>query len=109
MVSLTNKYLIMKKHTLKFVVLFAIISSLAFDASAQFVVKIRPTAPVIVRPVAPTPRHVWIDGDWVWRGNNYQYVNGYWASPVAVGAAWVPGHWKSTRRGWIWKKGHWRR
>jgi hypothetical protein len=78
-------------------------------ADAQFVVKIRPSAPVIVRAGSPSPRHIWVDGEWVWRGGGYQYVNGYWVVPAGRGTAWVPGHWKQTRRGWVWKPGHWRR
>jgi hypothetical protein len=78
-------------------------------ANAQFIVKIRPVAPVVVRTVAPSSRHIWVDGEWVWRNGGYQYVNGYWAAAPMSGAVWVPGHWKQTRRGWMWKPGHWRR
>lgn len=77
-------------------------------ANAQFVVKVRPVAPRIVRVVAPGPRYVWIDEDWGWRGNGYVYNGGRWAAPPAGFVRWVPGHWKDSRRhGWIWKPGHW--
>ena len=72
-------------------------------------VKIRPTETVVVnRPPAPSPRHVWIEGDWVWRGGVYVHEPGRWVIPDR-GAVWIPGHWRSTRRGWYWIPGHWRR
>lgn len=80
----------------------------AGDSLAQVVIRVRPTAPVIVRPVAPSARHIWIDGNWVWRGSNYVWVDGYWAEP-RMGHRWVPGHWKHRRGGWFWVPGHWRR
>jgi hypothetical protein len=78
------------------------------DSSAQVIIRVRPAPPVIVRPVAPSARHIWIDGNWVWRGNNYVWVDGYWAEP-RPGFRWVPGHWKHRRGGWFWVPGHWRR
>lgn len=98
----------MKRSLLNFFVLMLFCFAVT-SANAQFIVKIRPTAPAVVRTMAPSPRHIWIDGEWIWRGNGYQYVNGYWAAPPMSGAVWVPGHWKQSRRGWIWKPGHWRR
>lgn len=35
------------------------------------VVKVHPEAPVNVRPAAPCPGYVWVDGDWVWQKNHY--------------------------------------
>lgn len=98
----------MKISFLKQVLLLAVIVTLSSVASAQVFVQVRPVAPVIIRSVAPSPRHIWVDGDWVWRGGSYQYVNGYWMLPPAR-SGWVPGHWKQTRRGWVWKRGHWRK
>ncbi len=99
----------MKKSLLRLIVLFVIAISTSFVANAQFTVTIRPTAPVIVRPFAPSARHLWVDGEWMWRGGRYQYVNGYWTMPPRYNTVWIPGHWKNSRRGWIWKQGHWRR
>lgn len=90
--------------------MIAIAISFSTAADAQFVVKIRPEIPVIaVRPMAPSPRHVWVDGEWAWRNGRYEYVNGYWVEPPIRGNRWIPGHWKNTRRGWNWIPGHWRR
>ena len=98
----------MKKSVLKLLILVAVVSTFSATAGAQVFIKIRPMAPVIVRPLAPSPRHIWVEGDWVWRGGGYQYKNGYWAVPARRGAIWVPGHWKQKRRGWVWKPGRWR-
>jgi len=83
----------------------------AVQASAQIVVRVRPPRPHIVvtsRPVAPSPRHVWIDEDWEPNGAEYRWHGGYWAEPPRPRAMWVPGHWRHAHRGYIWIGGHWR-
>ena len=103
----------MKKNFVKSCFVFFVSMLVHFSSQAQFVVKVRPAAPVVVRarPLAPGPRYVWVDGDYVWRGNQYVYNEGRWALPAYGGARWVPGHWKFNRRrgGWFWVGGHWRR
>lgn len=99
----------MKKYLLKCIMLIALAISFS-AADAQFFIKIRPMAPVIrVRPLAPSPRHVWVSGEYVWRGNEYVYTDGYWAEPPFPGRRWIEGHWKNGRRGWVWVPGHWKR
>jgi hypothetical protein len=66
-----------------------------------------PPAAVIVRPAAPRPDYVWIDGEWDWRGSRYVYRQGYWAPP-RHGYVWISGHWARRGNGWEWQKGHWR-
>lgn len=78
-------------------------------ASAQVYVTVRPTYAPVVRPVAPGPRHVWIDEDWEYRGGRYVAVGGHWVAPPHPGWIWVPGRWVHYRRGWQWRPGHWRR
>jgi hypothetical protein len=100
----------MKNNISKFILILVASVSFSAAADAQFVVKIRPMAPVIrVRPFAPSPRHVWVAGEYAWRGGQYVYTDGYWAVPPAPGRVWIEGHWKMTRRGWVWKPGHWAR
>ncbi len=101
----------MKKILIKTCLLIFIILSATTFAEAQFVVKVRPTIVVKARPAAPARDYAWIDGDWVWQGNNYIYKEGYWARPSFRGARWIPGHWKFHRRrgGWFWVPGHWNR
>ncbi|MBK7433642.1 MAG: YXWGXW repeat-containing protein [Chitinophagaceae bacterium] len=100
----------MKKSLMpRFVLLFLISLSLSIFAEAQFVVKVRPGAPrVRVRPAMPSPRHIWVGGEYVWRGGQYVYTDGYWATPPRSGYRWVEGRWKHNRRGWVWVPGHWR-
>jgi hypothetical protein len=74
---------------------------------SQVVVSSRPEPPVYVRPVAPRPGWVWIDGDWTWRGGHYVYRQGYWAAPRGA-RTWQQGNWERRGNGWYWRKGHWR-
>ncbi len=74
-------------------------------------VKVRPNAPnvVVVRPACPGPKHIWIDGDWVWspQVNQYVYEQGKWIMPNN-NVVWVAGHWKNNKHGWHWVNGHWK-
>lgn len=72
----------------------------------RFYVRVRPVAPVVVRPVAPRPTAIWIEPEWVWQGGRYVYVNGYWTEP-RVGYRYVPGYWRRSRRGEVWVPGVW--
>ena len=91
-----------------FILAIALVSS-AYSSSAQIVVRVRPDRPHYERPVAPGPRHVWIDEDWTPRGNTYVFNGGRWAEPPHERAHWVPGHWKETPNGYVWREGHWSR
>ncbi len=91
-------------------ILSLLVMAFSFSASAQSIyVKVRPAVPVVVRPVAPSPRHVWITEEWEPRGGSYVFVGGRWAVPPHPGWVWIPGHWRRTRHGDIWIRGHWRR
>jgi len=78
-------------------------------ASAQVYVTVRPTYAPVVRPVAPSPAHVWVEEDWAYRGGHYVAVGGHWVAPPRRGMVWIPGRWVQSRRGWHWIPGHWRR
>lgn len=94
----------------KIISLSVIAFFIGFTATAQFVIRVRPAAPVVrVRSACPSPKHVWVGGNYNWRGGQYVYTDGYWAIPPANGRIWVDGHWKQKRRGWVWVPGHWRR
>jgi hypothetical protein len=97
----------MKKHLAKIAILSGIIMALAFGASAQVYVTVRPTPPVIVRPIAPGPNHVWIGEEWEARNGVYVHTGGHWALPPHPGQIWIGGHW-AHRHGWYWVPGHWR-
>ena len=99
----------MKKYANRILMLFALLMLFSFDASSQIVVKVRPNAPVIrARPLAPSPRHIWIDGGWSYRGRGYVWTDGYWVVP-RHGMVWIAGSWRHRRGGWEWVPGHWRR
>jgi hypothetical protein len=99
----------MKSKFLKFLVLFAIIFTASFSATAQIYVKIRPVIPITVRPAQPSRDQVWIDEEWEPRGGNYEYSGGHWATPPHRGYYRRPGHWRRSNRGQIWIQGSWGR
>jgi len=84
----------------------------AFTSSAQIVVTVRPVEPkvVVVRPAAPGPRFVWIEGSWRWDKaiRQYVWVEGHWIK-LRRGREWVDGHWIEAPGGWKWIPGHWKR
>jgi len=45
-----------------------------------------------VRPVAPGPGYVWLDGYWYAVGGHYKWHAGYWTRPPYEGARWVGPH-----------------
>ncbi|MBS1524351.1 MAG: YXWGXW repeat-containing protein [Bacteroidetes bacterium] len=59
-------------------------------------------------PPAPSPRHVWVEGEWVPGGGTYVYRPGYWVLPPRPHAIWTRGHWRHRPHGWVWIPGHWR-
>ena len=104
-----QKIIIMKKLLAGLFVFAFLNIGTGFSAGAQTIyVKIRPTAPVVVRPVAPGPHHVWIAEEWRPSGGGYVYSGGYWAAPPKPGWVWVPGHWKRHHNGDYWVAGRWR-
>jgi len=100
----------MKKTIVKGLLMFFLATGIAQASHAQRIyVKVRPVAPVVVRTVAPSPRHVWVEGEWVWVNNAYTWHAGYWAEPPHPREVWVAGHWRRAYGGWNWVPGHWRR
>lgn len=78
-------------------------------AQAQVYVRIGPPPPVVERrPIAPGPRHVWVDGYYRWDGGRYVWAPGYWVRPPRPHARWVAGRWVHRHGGWLWMEGHWR-
>ncbi|NOU37267.1 MAG: hypothetical protein HOO89_01030 [Ferruginibacter sp.] len=94
------------KNKIALIVLFALVSIQVVNA--QFLIKIKPTAPRVIRVIAPSRQHVWVDEDWIWQNNTYISRGGYWAAPPHHNSIWKQGHWKNARRGWIWIPGHWK-
>lgn len=82
----------------------------AAKSNAQSIyIGVRPAEPArIAPPPAPSPNHVWVEGEWEARGGRYVYKPGYWVLPPRPHARWVRGHWRHYRGGWAWIPGHWR-
>lgn len=102
----------MKRRIVQFAFLAILLiaaGSVSNSASAQVYVSVRPEWHAVVRPVAPSAAHVWIDEDWEWRNGAYVAVGGRWALPPHPGWVWIPGHWAHGDRGHRWYSGHWAR
>jgi hypothetical protein len=79
-----------------------------YAGTKVYVVRKPPPLKVEVVGVAPSVEHVWVQGHWVWKDNDYQWVTGHWDKRPHAKAHWVTGHWKSTRHGYYWVPGHWK-
>ena len=89
--------------------LSTVLSAITASASGVYV-RVGPPAPIAeVRPVAPGPRYVWVDGYHRWDGRAFAWVPGRWVLPPRAHAVWVPGRWVHEKRGYYWVDGHWRR
>jgi hypothetical protein len=83
-----------------------------FPANAQvnagINIEVGPPAPIVeTLPTRPGPGYVWRGGYWRWNGARYYWVHGYYAQPPSGRSVWVPGHWRHTPDGWVWREGHW--
>jgi len=99
------------KRIAKVLIIMLVMSFAASQSYAQIVVRVRPARPtrvVVRRPPPPSPRHVWVEEEWVPNGNAYVYHGGYWAAPPRPGAVYVRGSWRHTHHGWAWRTGRWR-
>jgi hypothetical protein len=94
------------KSPIFYLVSLLLIISISSCVTRTVVMK-QPNPVVTVRPVAPSPQHIWVGGNYVRRGGRNVWVEGYWAKP-RYQKKWVDGHWKSHRRGYVWVSGHWR-
>jgi hypothetical protein len=99
----------MKKRLLIFcTVVLGFLGMTQVVQAQHFYVSVQPVAPVVVRPVAPSPRHVWVEDEWAWRAGVYVRVPGYWMVPPRGHARWVAGHWvHEPGHGHYWVPGHW--
>jgi hypothetical protein len=73
------------------------------------VITTAPPVEVVEAPgPAPTARHFWIGGHWVWGGSRYVWERGRWETR-RPGWEWGRGHWDRIRGGWHWTEGRWHR
>jgi hypothetical protein len=100
----------MKKHFIRLLIFSVILFAISSAASAQVYVKVRPTAPVVVRTARPSSAHIWIGEEWEPNGSSYRYKGGYWATPPHPGYYWRAGYWRRHNHdGEGWVPGAWRR
>jgi hypothetical protein len=66
--------------------------------------------PQQVEVISPQPgeMYVWVEGFWVWSDYLYIWSPGRWVRAPSAGAAWVPGEWRETRKGYYRIPGRWR-
>ena len=60
-----------------------------------------------VRSLAPSPRHVWVDGYWGWQNDRHVWIGGRWELPPAQGQVWVDGSWTNQDGEWVFSPGYW--
>jgi hypothetical protein len=78
------------------------------DGSIAYIQAAPPAVRIEVRESRPSTRHVWVDGHWEGRGQEYVWVSGRWIMPDNGRRQWVAGSWRHDRNGWFWVEGHWR-
>lgn len=100
----------LRKLTLALVFTALIGSAGAVQALPRIYIPVPPPPPIVeVRPVAPGPRHIWIEGYHRWDNGAYTWVPGHWERRPRAHSVWVRGHYVHGRRGWYWVPGRWRR
>jgi len=77
-----------------------------FSCTGKYILSTKPDAPVYVRPAAPGPDYVWVEGDWRQKKGRYMWFEGHWVKNKA-NKNWQPGYWTSRNDNWYWRRGHW--
>lgn len=57
--------------------------------------------------VETRPGFVWVEGRWVWSGNQWMWRDGYYERERA-GMVWEQGRWEPRGRSHVWVEGRWR-
>jgi hypothetical protein len=67
----------------------------------------RPPPPDPAATIMPSavPNQTWVPGHYVWRNNDWVWINGAWSTPPQMGAVWISGSYDPETRMWI--EGHW--
>lgn len=68
-----------------------------------------PPPPTIVEvaPPAPSPEHVWIEGNYGWHAHVYTWNRGHYEHRPHARANWINGHWEKRGHRRMWVDGHW--
>jgi hypothetical protein len=84
-----------------------LVSAPSAEAQGVRITVAPPAMRVEVRPVAPSPRHVWTPGFWQWTRGRHVWVGGTYVLPPATGRVWVEARWVNDGGQWIFHEGHW--
>jgi hypothetical protein len=57
--------------------------------------------------IAPSPRHMWVPGRYVYRSNSYQWSPGYHQIPPHGRTQYQEGRWNQSPKGYKYQKGGW--
>jgi hypothetical protein len=61
-----------------------------------------------VRPMRPSPAHIWIGGYWGWENGTHVWIGGEWVTPPQPGYAWEAPRWRRHGHRWEYSPGYWR-
>jgi hypothetical protein len=84
----------------------AVLFGILFSACTATVRTVPPVRTEVI-PVAPSARHVWVPGRYVWRGG-YVWQPGFYQVVPRGRATYVPGYWRPAGRRYVWVPGRWR-
>jgi hypothetical protein len=78
-------------------------------APVEFIVRQAPPAIRVEAIVArPSPRHVWVQGYWVWSADTYVWTPGVWMLPPEPAAVWVTPRFETRSGVNIFISGYWK-
>ena len=68
----------------------------------------KPPAPKVTTPLDPAPsaKHFWVEGYWLYQRGEYQWQPGVWAESQP-GWVWEPARYVQTPSGWVFVDGYW--
>ncbi len=78
------------------------------DRLDELVFVSKPPAPKVTTPLDPAPsdKHFWVEGFWLYQRGEYQWQPGVWAESQP-GWVWEPARYVQTPSGWVFVDGYW--
>jgi hypothetical protein len=98
----------MKKALLKLIFVAAVGLSLQACMGSYAVGPPPPYPNNVAIGMAPSPRHMWVPGRYVYKSNSYQRSPGYYQIPPRGRTQYVEGSWNQSRKGYRYQGGGWR-
>ena len=56
---------------------------------------------------APSSRHIWVSGYWMWDRGHYIWSPGYWIVPPRRDVVWIAPHWDRRGNAYYFVPGRW--